>query len=152
MIHRALSLWCLLAFQSLEVYESAEGRTATNGQSQVLLLPAGYLNHIAHYIHHNLILNLLVCLFRPLNPVRLPPSPDSLINLFPCHPIPNKHKRHPQLCLHIAIACFIVKEQHILISNPARLVDPRKVLCLRRREDLDVLKVVKSPRCLSFVR
>lgn len=77
------------------------------------------------------------------NPIPLPPSPNPPIDLLPRHPIPDQTKRNPQLRLNIAIARLIVKEQHILIRNAARLVNLRKVLRLGTWENLHVVEVLE---------
>lgn len=74
--------------------------------------------------------------FPPPSPLLHPP-----IHLRPRHPVHHQPKANPQL-LHIAVPSLVVKKQHLLIRNPRRLVQFRKMLPFVPGEDLQVVEDV----------
>lgn len=75
--------------------------------------------------------------------IALSPGQDSLVNLIPRHPIAHQKEGRPQFRLDIAIPRLVVEEEHILVRNPACMVDFGKVLRLVGREDLNVVKILE---------
>lgn len=90
-----------------------------------------------------IVLRLRLLLLSRLDAPPLPPLPDPAIHLLPRHAVPDEPERDPQLRLYVAVPRLVVEEQHVLVGDPARLLDARKVLRLRPREDLDVIEVVE---------
>lgn len=78
----------------------------------------------------------------PVHPLPPPPLPHPTIHLRNTNPIPDQIHNHAQP-LHIAIPQLIIEKQHLVIHDPARLVQLPKMQRLVPRENLHKLEKVE---------
>lgn len=81
-----------------------------------------------------------------LDTISLSPGPNPSIDLIASHAIAHQAERYSQLGLNVAVPRLVIEEQHLLVCDPAGLVDTGEMLGLVGGKDLYVLKVFQGTR------